>query len=375
MAVSPVATGIELFKNEQSSFVIGGFFNIDTQQSDGDTNMSDTSSRISFDFNHSLSDGWRAEAYTEWALNLVENEQSLIFSSGGDSLSSSPDDAGDTVSLRHGWVGLYHEKWGEIKVGKQWAAYYDVAATTDQWIIWGGNASGAFNYGTDGGVSGTGRAEKSITYRNTWNNISIGLQYQAKSSDSISIYECQRNPNIECEEGDLGPVVDEAKYDFSYGGSIIYQTPWNIALGVAYNRSEIDGEPDILGFDDDYEDAFIVGATYGQWSDELYFAINYYEGTNHELDDLGIFFDSEGIEVYAGYEFMPKWKVILAYNDLQRDDDNHKGQYEVSYMGGGIHYYWSDNLWLYTEIKIEDSKLTDGTEADNIYAIGVRYNL
>lgn len=65
------------------------------------------------------------------------------------------------LPLRLAFVGFEGPQ-GRVSFGKQWSTYYDVAVFTDQAPFFGGSASGTYNAGTDGGVSGTGRANQAL---------------------------------------------------------------------------------------------------------------------------------------------------------------------------------------------------------------------
>ena len=67
------------------------------------------------------------------------------------------------VFTRLGFVGV-GTPIGNFSWGKQWSPYYDVAEFTDQLVVFSGAASGAFGVGTDGGIAGTGRAERAMLY-------------------------------------------------------------------------------------------------------------------------------------------------------------------------------------------------------------------
>ncbi|TCI01559.1 porin [Corallincola luteus] len=369
------AHAADVYKSGKTTAAIGGYLEMNLTQSDGDTNMDDLNSRINFSYTQELTEGWSAFGFVEWRLNLVDNTDSIGFSQGGDSFASSADDFNNTVTLRHGQIGVNHDKWGTIKIGKQWSAYYDVTSSTDVLMVWGGNASGTFNYGTDGGQSGTGRAEKAITYRNNWGDFYLALQYQAKSGTETDIYECQQDPNIDCDPDNLGPVVTSIEYDYGAGGSITYQTPWDISLGIGYNRSEITNSPNVAGFNDDYEDVVAVGAVYGAYNAPINVAINYNWGENHEFDDEGTVFDSEGLEIYGHYMPTAHWRLYAAYNYLREagDDAGYDGDFEIKYLALGAQYIWTETFILYTENKFEDSSFTSDKDPDNIYSIGVRY--
>ena len=102
-----------------------------------------------------------AFARLEAGVNMVANDRAIITS--GDP--GTPIGQGSqAVSSRLGLVGL-ETPIGNFSWGKQWSPYYDVAEFTDQFVIFSGFANGAFGAGTDGGISGTGRAERAVQYR------------------------------------------------------------------------------------------------------------------------------------------------------------------------------------------------------------------
>ena len=94
------------------------------------------------------------------ALNLLD-ELDLLSSPS----SQTPDrQIGDSVFLRLLYVGVETEN-GALTFGKNWSAYYQVSKFTDQFQGAGANATGTFNAGTDGGETGTGRANRTLQAR------------------------------------------------------------------------------------------------------------------------------------------------------------------------------------------------------------------
>ena len=83
---------------------------------------------------------------------------------------------------RLGNVGIDFGAGGRITVGKQWAVHTDVTLyTTDQFTVFGSQASATYTAGTDGGFLATGRADQVVTYRNTiFKVLRIGGQAQFK---------------------------------------------------------------------------------------------------------------------------------------------------------------------------------------------------
>ena len=72
-----------------------------------------------------------------------------------------------------------------MSFGKVWGAYYDVVAGTDNALVWGGFASGAYSLDGSGGIDGVGRADKAIQYRNSLGNLSFALQAQLSQMRSL----------------------------------------------------------------------------------------------------------------------------------------------------------------------------------------------
>ena len=69
---------------------------------------------------------------------------------------------------RLGFVGVDFGPLGKVAIGKQYAVQYDIASyTTDRFNVFGGQGTHAYVAGTDGGQTGTGRADRIVNYRNT----------------------------------------------------------------------------------------------------------------------------------------------------------------------------------------------------------------
>jgi len=66
------------------------------------------------------------------------------------------DDAKASIRLLYGGVQTPSST---LVYGKNWSTYYQVASITDRFESFGGDASGTFNAQTDGGPTGTGRAD------------------------------------------------------------------------------------------------------------------------------------------------------------------------------------------------------------------------
>jgi predicted porin len=82
------------------------------------------------------------------------------------------------LTSRLGYLGIDLGKWGSFVLGKQRSIYYDISSYTDRFNVFGGGASATYTAGTDGGYTGTGRADQAFTYRNRTGRFSYGAQFQ-----------------------------------------------------------------------------------------------------------------------------------------------------------------------------------------------------
>ena len=66
---------------------------------------------------------------------------------------------------RLGFFGVDTDKYGSLSYGKQNSTHYDITSyTTDRFNVFGGISTATYVAGTDGGQSGTGRADQTILY-------------------------------------------------------------------------------------------------------------------------------------------------------------------------------------------------------------------
>ena len=101
-------------------------------------------------------------------------------------------------------LSYFSLKYGDnsLIAGKYWSAYYDIAGFTDQFMAYGAQAGGAFNSGTDGSPSGTGRTDKMLQLRSNHEMYDATLQVQLKH-DSLQDF--------------------NTDYSYTMAGSLIYK--------------------------------------------------------------------------------------------------------------------------------------------------------
>lgn len=254
----------------------------------------------------------------------------------GDPGSSELAEGGD-VDVRLAYAG-FETPLGRLSFGKQWGAYYDVAVFTDQMPYLCCEGHVVYNAGTDGGVSGTGRADWAFQYRESTGPVKFTLQGQFRKNSPV-----------------------DTSFADTYGASLVYR--WNevIDFGVSYNRV-LDGiaAPE-QGQSKEGDEATILGIRYQR--NRFYLAGNYSRFRNHETDDLDRFFGGESAILFVSYYVIPDRLVIAAELDDVKPKSSHPGQYRVRFVTVGASYalrkYWEFFLFY----RFENGRLSDGSRA------------
>jgi predicted porin len=248
--------------------------------------------------------------------------------------------------------------------GKNWSAYYKIAGMTDRFSIFGGNAAGVYNATTDGGATGTGRADDVLQAR---------IYTSALTRLNIKPF----NLNLQYQFGQPIPQVSDRKYEDSYGASAWLETQNDRGLGVAYHRSIIgDPEDPVLreaGIDGDAQALALSFRSYGE---KWYAALVVAWLDNIETTDKLKYVNARGIELYAQRQLRDKWWLIAGGNWLKPDEnDPQAGEYEILYGVIGIRYTFdSFNRMVYAEWKIDRGTLFDGADAENEFTVGFRWD-
>jgi predicted porin len=271
---------------------------------------------------------------------------------------------GQDIFLRLGYVG-YAGPRALTSFGKNWSAWYQVAGFTDRFESTGASASGTYNAGTDGGPTGTGRADRVLQTRML---IDFLPQRWFKPF----------HLNLQVQHGEPVPQVDGVDYGTAFGASAVLNTKRGYTLGIAYNRADITNEGDPVvrgaGIDGDAE-AFIIG-TRG-FGERWYLATVVSRLENHETTGAGIYFDGWGWEVFGRYRLHgPIW-LTGGWNRLEPDgDQDQAGDYRLRYGVLGLWYSFRKfERLIYLEARFDDSRSADGGRPGNSYAFGVRWDL
>lgn len=414
LAVSAIAiaSGVEavpIYESKEATLSMEGYFTAHMVNSEADTQMQDGASRIGFTLNVPTYGGWDAGFNLEWGVNAISSAHDLIIQ--GDQQVSIEDAGGDTsLYLRMGHAFAKHPKWGEFSAGKQWGVYYEVTYITDWYHVSGGLASGTYALGTDGGVTGTGRADSALAWRKAWKfeagEFKVGLQYAAHVADlSVSIPDFAGPGTLfECPVGDC-------EYGTSQGFAAVYRA--NIGdglfIGAAYNRVKLDiasddGKIFLIGGDkpvliisgipfnfSSNDWATAVGTYYGEtaFATGFYGALVFQRSQNNELAPVGSvsgitnFFDAKGSESFLSYTWGAGdcYSVYGGHNYLVSDDPGFDAalvvdnEYRLAQYYLGFQYRWNKRVRLYFENGFDDSNQVAAPVTHGFSAIGFRIDI
>ena len=297
----------------------------------------------------------------EAGFNLLDTAD-LLFNRG-----DRPPDShlGDEVFLRLLYVGVETPEY-MLTAGKNWSSYYRVSSFTDRFQGTGGSAGGTYNAGTDGGNTGTGRADGVIQTR--------GLVNAFKP---ISVLK-PLNLNLQIQHGQPIPKVQDKNYKTTIGLSSVLETDYGLAFGLAYNHANIDSADlpslSVNGIDGDAA-ALVLGTRW--YGNDWYIGTIVSRLKNHETTDQSIYFDGTGWEVYGQYRVFKKWWAVAGWNKLEPDSGEvQAGAFNVDYGVIGVRYSFQGfRQMIFANARLESSHTTDGLEIGNVYTIGVRWDL
>lgn len=310
---------------------------------DGNHEIRNNSSRVGIRGEKPIFDWLTGFARLELGVNLVANDRTII-SSGDPGV---PIGQGSQAMFsRLGFVGIGTTV-GTFAWGKQWSAYYDVAEFTDQFPLFSGAATGAFAAFTDGGIAGTGRAERALQYRGRYGRVSGAIQTQNRAAS-----------------------INDRRFADAWGTSGIVDAGGGVSIGAAYNEVR-DGVENPGPNESKLGDkAAIFGIRFR--TQRWYAASIYSILTQHEIDDLGRRFDGRGVEVALRRSFANGVSIDAGYNDLS-PDSNHPGEYRVRFGTTNFIYNFSTASRIFFSFRLEGSRRVDGSDL-SYHAVGTGFN-
>jgi len=330
-----------------------------TEVSDGDQgsgfSLGDGGSRIGARLQQYLGKGTNLFGRVEGGFNVLD-----VFSS---SASSGEDHQGHALNPRLYYVGI-DSPYVFASFGKNWSTYYKIAGMTDRFAVFGGDTAGVFNAGTDGGASGTGRADEVLQTR-LYLDIFKGLRIKPFNLN----VQYQRNQSI--------ALVDDSYFGDQFGTSAWFETEAGWGLGVAYNLSRIEDRnaPAIVAAGLDGNDEALAVST--RWSGGRWYAsLVWSRQNNHAINDQGLYVDGNGAELYAQWEFHDRWWLVAGGNWFKADDrDPQAGHYEVDKKIIGLRRTIdSFNRMFYLEYQFNDGSSFAGATNENEFTLGIRWD-
>ena len=325
------AMAVTIVDNGTTKAEIGGYVDLRyVDQDDSKKGHYDDSSRINFAFEHKLTEATTAFSKVEWGFDTTNGDTHV-----------ETDKDKDFMWQRLAFIGARNAQLGSISYGQQWSTYGKVAGWTDVFAATGGHASGY--YGSDGDSLGTARAEDALQYNHSFMGLNVSAQYQV---------------------GEKKLNATDTR-DGSYAVAATYDLPMGLSIGAAYNEAKVDSTGE-----DFKAKSTIVGAKFQ--ADKIHAAITFAELRNRDQDDyVGDADKSEGLEIYASYRLNEMFKVGGGYNQLKdKSDEDQKG--ELQYIPVEV-VYTQGPIQLSGTYQFEDSKKSDGTEAEDKVILQARY--
>jgi predicted porin len=314
---------------------------------DGTLELQENSPRVGTSLSRNLDNGFQAFGQLELGVHIIEGTEFNNDASTSSEFIKDPFKERDAITSRLAILGIRHAKYGSISFGKQWGAYYDIAAYTDNFVVFGGSASGTYAGNSDGGWKGTGRANKSVLYRNEFNNFLLAVQSQLIGGSH------------------------------NYGVSIQYKTPINLLIGAAYNSAEIREEYRNFIMDIGPNSSnFIFGLKYAKNKIGAALTYSLHDDEFIQLDESTVIsFPTYGLESLISYQHSNKLRVQAGFNYMKETSKNSyfNTEYKLMHYILDINYYLDDYVKIYMSGRIDDSKSVLDTRTHNVFLVGFSY--
>lgn len=330
--------------------------------------IQENASRLGFEIS-AIRKGIRYFAGLEMQVNMFRSATSfnLSASTTGGYLQADRNQDRQLLSSRLGYLGADLGKWGTVVLGKQRSIYYDITGYTDRFNVFGGGASATYTAGTDGGYTGTGRADQALTYRNSTGRFSYGAQFQFLNSNNNRWLDgLAFNFQVQLiEQLKFGLVVNQSFLNPSLinSGEFIglKGNPRYYAAGVNYRA----GNWEIAGLFSKQQNGDAVN---GRIIDPV-----------NGISNPVVVFEAVGGELYFNYHWK-KVSVLLGGNYYQPDTDifTSRGERPIDatfkrrYIIAGAAYQPFRLLKFYSEARIANGTAAPGSREPSVFTIGIR---
>ena len=324
----------------------------------GSAEVQDNATRVGINF--STFGPVKVVGTAEWGVNLVQSETSL---NAGATTSSGFGVVEQTTQpvfgARLGFFGVDSGKFGRLTFGKQNSTHYDITSyTTDRFNVFGGQSTATYVAGTDGGQSGTGRADQTILYHLNFAKIfDFGTQGQLRTADTPQAFN---------------------GFGFSLQAAVLP----GLRVGGAYNKTYFNPalRDLVLHGGTDY---WAVGAK-GNWR-MVEWGANWVRQNNGDLafipDPAGgpatvaVGFSANGVELYSRLKF-GKFAAVVGFDDYMPFDLSPfiNPDFKTRYAVLGAEWHISPSGYAYFESRLGDTTDAQGHGGYNAAALGFRYD-
>lgn len=323
--------------------------------SNGYFGMSDNASRFGIEGGIPIHEKYDLEVFAvaEFGTNLVDRDEFIVFRADP---GAEVTEEGNAVYSRLGFVGL-RTHYLSFSVGKQWSVYYDVAEYTDQFYAFGADGAVTFNMESDGGISGTGRANRLFLLRSNFNSpIKFGIQAQTRY------------------------ITDNSKqFADTWGASLRYEPEYGISIGIAFNIVRDGVEDPKFNQPKTGDKSIITAISYKKNRLHLSYSLSLFE--NHEMlrinDSTRYFFSGYGMELFAGYYLSKseRWRVATGFNLIQPKRVVEVGKFRLLYFVAECSYTFGTASHIFTTVKVNrSSDIFGALDTTSVFAMGLRFS-
>ena len=299
-------------------------------------------------------------AATELGINMFRSN--VVFnadaSTRGGFVVIESDQQNQVFSTRLGFLGVDLGPMGTLTLGKQWSVFYDITGYTDKFNVFGGQASATYVGGTDGGTTGTGRADQSLIYRNAFGPVRIGAQLQMRT------------------------VANDRFIDgLAFSGQ--FSPLRGLNLGAAYNRSFFNDllKETTIGFGGD-PSYFSAGASFSNpsWDIGLVFVSqsngDVVESFIAQQEEAAVVFDARGMEAFIRFK-LPKFAFLGGFNGYYPDTEDlpiYQG-FKTEYYVLGMEFKPLAHAYFYAEYRLSQGRSSNGLSQFDVFTLGLRFDL
>src|SRR6185369_17001239 len=244
-------------------------------------------------------------------------------------------------AARLGFLGVDFGPFGRLSFGKQNSTHYDITGyTTDRFNVFGGQSTTTYVAGTDGGQSGTGRADQTILYHLKLSKIfDFGAQGQLRSADTPQAFN---------------------GFGFSLQAAVLP----GLKIGGAYNKTYFNPQFTQLVFNGGGTEYWTFGAK-GDWRNLEWGAV--WARQNHGdivfvpdpaggPEPVAAGFSANGIEIYSRLKF-GKFAAVLGFEHYKPRDLSPliNPDFKTRYGILGAEWYFSKSGYAFLEARLGDS--------------------